>query len=147
MGRRSWRARCLAGAAMDLAVFVPAFWDRTTCVDGSHCRHRRSTGGFVHQRHLTRHWRQGHGRNHPRTWGNTGPCRQPHLCRTPVPAHGGLLLSNLVNMQTWRYEPASDLDQPMIERLRRFPREPDMLVYALRSLAALTSRGWLKLYH
>jgi 1-acyl-sn-glycerol-3-phosphate acyltransferase len=50
-------------------------------------------------------------------------------------------------METWRYEPASDLDQPMIERLRRFPREPDMLVYGLRSLAALTSRGWLKLYH
>ena len=50
-------------------------------------------------------------------------------------------------METWRYEPASDLDQPMIERLRRFPREPDMFVYALRSLAALTVRGWLKLYH
>jgi len=50
-------------------------------------------------------------------------------------------------METWRYEPASDLDQPLIERLRRFPREPDMLVYALRSIAALTLRGWLKLYH
>ena len=50
-------------------------------------------------------------------------------------------------METWHYEPASDLDQPMIERLRRFPREPDMLVYTLRSLAALTVRGWLKLYH
>ena len=50
-------------------------------------------------------------------------------------------------METWHYEPASDLDQPMIERLRRFPREPDMLVYTLRSLAALMVRGWLKLYH
>ena len=47
----------------------------------------------------------------------------------------------------WQYEPASDLDQPMIERLRRFPREPDLTVYALRSLAALTVRGWLKAWH
>ncbi len=50
-------------------------------------------------------------------------------------------------MKKWRYEPAQDLDQPMIERLRRFPREPDMLVYVLRSLAALALRGWLRLYH
>jgi 1-acyl-sn-glycerol-3-phosphate acyltransferase len=48
---------------------------------------------------------------------------------------------------TWTYQPAADLDQPMIERLRRFPREPDMTVYALRSLAALVLRGWLRLYH
>ena len=47
----------------------------------------------------------------------------------------------------WQYEPAADLDQSMIERLRRFPREPDITVYALRSLAALTLRGWLKAYH
>jgi 1-acyl-sn-glycerol-3-phosphate acyltransferase len=50
-------------------------------------------------------------------------------------------------METWRYEPAGDLDQPLVERLRRFPREPDMLVYALRSVAALTLRAWLKFYH
>lgn len=48
---------------------------------------------------------------------------------------------------TWRYEPASDLDQPIAERLRRFPREPDLTVYALRSLAALVMRGWLRLFH
>jgi 1-acyl-sn-glycerol-3-phosphate acyltransferase len=47
----------------------------------------------------------------------------------------------------WKYESAEDLDQAMVERLRRFPREPDMLVYGLRSLAALTMRGWLRLYH
>jgi 1-acyl-sn-glycerol-3-phosphate acyltransferase len=47
----------------------------------------------------------------------------------------------------WKYESAEDLDQGMVERLRRFPREPDMLVYGLRSLAALTMRGWLRLYH
>jgi len=48
---------------------------------------------------------------------------------------------------TWRYEPAPDLDQPLVERLRRFPREPDLTVYALRSLAALAMRGWLRVYH
>src|SRR5438093_13197626 len=48
---------------------------------------------------------------------------------------------------TWRYEPAPDLDQPLAERLRRFPRQPDLTVYGLRSLAALLLRGWLRLYH
>ena len=50
-------------------------------------------------------------------------------------------------MKPWHYEPAADLDQPLVERLRRFPREPDMSVYALRSLFALLLRGWLCLYH
>jgi 1-acyl-sn-glycerol-3-phosphate acyltransferase len=50
-------------------------------------------------------------------------------------------------MKSWNYEPAADLEQPAIERLRRFPREPDMLVYALRSAVALVLRSWLKLYH
>jgi 1-acyl-sn-glycerol-3-phosphate acyltransferase len=50
-------------------------------------------------------------------------------------------------MTTWRYEPASDLDCTLVERLRHFPREPDLLIYGLRSLAALGLRGWLKLYH
>lgn len=47
----------------------------------------------------------------------------------------------------WSYEPASDLDQSLAERLRRFPREPDIAVYAVRSLAALTIRCWLRAYH
>lgn len=50
-------------------------------------------------------------------------------------------------MSEWRYEPAQDLDQPLIERLRHFPREPDMLVYGVRSLAALVIRAWLCAYH
>lgn len=50
-------------------------------------------------------------------------------------------------MEAWRYEPARDLDQPLVERLRRFPREPDMLVYGLRSIAAVAIRMWLKVYH
>ena len=50
-------------------------------------------------------------------------------------------------MNPWHYEPARDLDQPLVERLKRFPREPDMMVYALRSLAALLLRSWLRIYH
>jgi 1-acyl-sn-glycerol-3-phosphate acyltransferase len=50
-------------------------------------------------------------------------------------------------MRSWHYDPAADLEQDPIERLRRFPREPDMLVYGLRSLAALCIRAWLRLYH
>jgi 1-acyl-sn-glycerol-3-phosphate acyltransferase len=50
-------------------------------------------------------------------------------------------------MNPWHYDPASDLDQSLFERLRSFPREPDMLVYGLRLAAALLCRGWLRLYH
>src|SRR5262249_1360425 len=50
-------------------------------------------------------------------------------------------------MEPWQYDPARDLEQPLLERLRRFPREPDMLVYGLRLAAAGISRGWLRLYH
>lgn len=49
-------------------------------------------------------------------------------------------------MKKWRYDSTHDLDQPMVERLRRFPREPDMLIYGLRSLVALIIRAWLRLY-
>src|SRR5438045_1149891 len=50
-------------------------------------------------------------------------------------------------MKKWRYDSVSDLDQTLVERLRRFPREPDMLVYGLRSIAALIIRAWLRAYH
>src|SRR5207249_5232950 len=50
-------------------------------------------------------------------------------------------------MKKWRYDSARDLDQTLVERLRRFPREPDMLVYGIRSLVALIIRGWLRTYH
>jgi 1-acyl-sn-glycerol-3-phosphate acyltransferase len=50
-------------------------------------------------------------------------------------------------MNSWNYEPAIDLDQTTIERLRRFPREPDMTVYGLRTALALVIRIWLRLYH
>jgi len=47
----------------------------------------------------------------------------------------------------WQYEPAADLDKSLADRLRQFPREPDLTVYALRSLVALILRGWLRTYH
>jgi 1-acyl-sn-glycerol-3-phosphate acyltransferase len=50
-------------------------------------------------------------------------------------------------MKKWHYDSARDLDQTLVERLRRFPREPDMLVYGLRSLVALIIRAWLRVYH
>lgn len=49
-------------------------------------------------------------------------------------------------MKRWQYEPAADLDQTIIERLRNFPRQPDMLVYAMRSFIALIIRGLLRTY-
>jgi 1-acyl-sn-glycerol-3-phosphate acyltransferase len=50
-------------------------------------------------------------------------------------------------MDEWHYDPARDLDKTLIDRLKCFPREPDMLVYGSRLAAALVMRGWLKLYH
>src|SRR5579872_7128261 len=50
-------------------------------------------------------------------------------------------------MEPWHYEQAADLDQTLAGRLRRFPREPDITVYGLRTLAALVMRAWLRLYH
>lgn len=47
----------------------------------------------------------------------------------------------------WEYSPAPDLEAGMVERLRSFPRQPDMLVYGVRSLAALALRAWMRLYH
>jgi 1-acyl-sn-glycerol-3-phosphate acyltransferase len=50
-------------------------------------------------------------------------------------------------MKNWRYDSARDLDRAPIDRLRQFPREPDMLVYGLRSLGALIIRGLLRIYN
>jgi 1-acyl-sn-glycerol-3-phosphate acyltransferase len=50
-------------------------------------------------------------------------------------------------MEDWTYETAADLDQTMIERLRGFPREPDMLVFGLRSAATMLIRASLRVYH
>jgi 1-acyl-sn-glycerol-3-phosphate acyltransferase len=50
-------------------------------------------------------------------------------------------------MDPWHYETSEQLDQSMVERLRRFPREPDLLVYGLRSAAAVLVRAWMRVYH
>ena len=50
-------------------------------------------------------------------------------------------------MKKWRYDSAHDLDRTPLERLRQFPREPDMLVYGLRSIVALIIRGLLRIYN
>ena len=45
------------------------------------------------------------------------------------------------------YDSVGDLDQAPTDRLRHFPREPDMLVYGLRSLGAVIIRGLLHIYN
>ena len=50
-------------------------------------------------------------------------------------------------MEPWHYATAEDLDRTMIERLRRFPREPDLLVEGARVAASLTIRAALRAYH
>jgi 1-acyl-sn-glycerol-3-phosphate acyltransferase len=40
-----------------------------------------------------------------------------------------------------------EVDQASIDRLRQFPREPDMLVYGLRSLGAMIIRKLLHIYN
>lgn len=50
-------------------------------------------------------------------------------------------------MTEWEYQPPPDIDATMAETLRSFPRQPDMLIYGLRSVATLVLRSWLRLYH
>ena len=50
-------------------------------------------------------------------------------------------------MKKWLYDSVRDVDQAPIDRLRQFPREPDMLVYGLRSFGALIIRALLHIYN
>lgn len=50
-------------------------------------------------------------------------------------------------MNAWQYASAPDLADSLSERLSRFPRRPDMLVYGLRLGASVVLRSWLRLYH
>ncbi len=50
-------------------------------------------------------------------------------------------------MEDWQYTPSEALDLNAVERLKHFPREPEMYVYALRSAGALALRTWLRLWH
>ena len=49
-------------------------------------------------------------------------------------------------MKKWQYAPSSEADHALLERLRNFPGEPDMLVYGLRSIVALIIRALLRTY-
>lgn len=49
--------------------------------------------------------------------------------------------------QEWQYDTAQDLNEGVVERLRRCPREPDMLVYGIRWAAAFMIRASLHLFH
>jgi 1-acyl-sn-glycerol-3-phosphate acyltransferase len=50
-------------------------------------------------------------------------------------------------MTEWEYHPAPDLDESLADHLRNFPRQPYMLPYAIRSIAALLLRAWMRIYH
>ncbi len=50
-------------------------------------------------------------------------------------------------MEPWHYDTSEQLDKTIVERLRQFPREPDMLVFGLRSAGAVCIRAWLWTYH
>ena len=50
-------------------------------------------------------------------------------------------------MSEWEYHPPPDIDASMAERLRNFPRQPYILIYTMRAVAALILRGWMRLYH
>jgi 1-acyl-sn-glycerol-3-phosphate acyltransferase len=50
-------------------------------------------------------------------------------------------------MDSWQYEPTADFDKSPLDKLRMFPRQPDMLVYALRFVVHALLRMWLAVYH
>lgn len=50
-------------------------------------------------------------------------------------------------MEEWDYTPTADFDKTPLEKLSTFPRQPDMLVYAVRLALHLMIRAWLRIYH
>jgi len=50
-------------------------------------------------------------------------------------------------MEQWHFDPAADLDDALVERLRTLVCAPGRLVGGVRSLAAAVVRGWLWAYH
>jgi len=50
-------------------------------------------------------------------------------------------------MTEWEYRPAPDINETMAEHLRKFPRQPYMLIYGIRSAVALLLRWWMRIYH
>jgi long-chain acyl-CoA synthetase len=50
-------------------------------------------------------------------------------------------------MEPWKYQSATDIGLSWLERLRKFPRSPDMTVWGLRSFSAVLLRTYLKFFH
>ncbi|PYQ47433.1 MAG: 1-acyl-sn-glycerol-3-phosphate acyltransferase [Acidobacteria bacterium] len=50
-------------------------------------------------------------------------------------------------MDSWHYQPTGDFDKAPIERLKNFPRHPDLLVYTVRSVANLAMRAFLRTWN
>jgi 1-acyl-sn-glycerol-3-phosphate acyltransferase len=50
-------------------------------------------------------------------------------------------------MDSWRYEPTGDFNKTPIERLKDFPRHPNLLVYSARSAANLVIRAILRIWN
>ncbi|HEX2061961.1 MAG TPA: lysophospholipid acyltransferase family protein, partial [Thermoanaerobaculia bacterium] len=50
-------------------------------------------------------------------------------------------------MDTWHYEPTADYDKTPVQRLENFPRHPDLLVYAARTVVNVAIRVLLRLWH
>jgi 1-acyl-sn-glycerol-3-phosphate acyltransferase len=50
-------------------------------------------------------------------------------------------------MDSWHYEPTEDFDRDPVERLRAFPRHPDLLIYGARGLANLVTRAILRTWN
>jgi len=47
----------------------------------------------------------------------------------------------------WQYQPTPDFDKTPADRLRMFPRHPDMLVYGVRFVLHALVRVWLRVYN
>jgi 1-acyl-sn-glycerol-3-phosphate acyltransferase len=50
-------------------------------------------------------------------------------------------------MEEWDYKPTPDFDKTPFEKLRVFPRQPDMFVYAIRLAVHAVLRLWLRVWH
>jgi 1-acyl-sn-glycerol-3-phosphate acyltransferase len=50
-------------------------------------------------------------------------------------------------MEEWEYKPTADFDKTPIEKLRVFPRQPDLFVYAIRFVVHAFLRLWMRVYH
>jgi 1-acyl-sn-glycerol-3-phosphate acyltransferase len=50
-------------------------------------------------------------------------------------------------MDSWRYEPTADFDKDPIDRLKSFPRHPDLFVYTARMIGNFLMRTAMRIWH